>query len=231
LISVILEIFFLFLTAVMMAYLVRHYIFTITVLRSANKNEKPIASEALIFEPTVSILIPAHNEEKVIGRLLQRITELTYPKEKLQVIVINDASSDQTGAIAEDYKNKYLFMEVLNRNKSLGGKGKASAMNDGFSKSTGEIVLCFDADSYPQIDIVEKLAGEFIDPKVGAVQGRVVVLNEPQNIITRLVALERIGGYRVDQEARDNLGLIVQFGGTYPKWRYLPRLLPSFLFG
>ena len=124
-ISVILEIFFFFLTAVMMAYLVRHYIFTITVLRSANKNETPAAMAPLMFEPTVTILIPAHNEEQVIGRLLQRITELTYPKDKLQVIVINDASSDQTGAIADDYKNKYPFIEVLNRDKKYGGKGKA----------------------------------------------------------------------------------------------------------
>ena len=218
-ISEVLEIFFLLLTAIMMAYLVRHYIFTITVLRGANKNKKPAAIEASTFEPTVTILIPAHNEEKVIGRLLQRISELTYPKDKLQVIVINDASSDQTGAIADDYKNKFPFIEVLNRDKSSGGRGKASAMNDGFSKSTGEIVLCFDADYCPQKDIVEKLAREFIDPKVGAVQGRVVVLNEPENIVTRLVALERIGGYRVDQEARDNLGLIVQFGGTVGGFR------------
>ena len=215
----VLEIFFLLLTALMLTYLVRHYIFTITVLRRANKTKKTPATHTLTFEPTVSILIPACNEEKVIGRLLQRITELTYPKDKLQVIVINDASSDQTGAIADDYKSKYPFIEVLHRSKSSGGKGKASAMNDGFSKSTGEIVLCFDADYYPQKDIVEKLAGEFFDPKVGAVQGRVVVLNEPQNLVTRLVALERIGGYRVDQEARDNLGLIVQFGGTVGGFR------------
>ncbi len=67
-------------------------------------------------------------------------------------------------------------------------------MNAGFKCATGEIVLCFDADYYPQKDIVEKLAKEFADPNVGAVQGRVVVLNEPQNIVTRLVALERIGG-------------------------------------
>ena len=57
------------------------------------------------------------------------------------------------------------------------------------------------------------------DPQVGAVQGRVVVLNEPQNIVTRLVTLERIGGYRVDQEARDKLGLITQFGGTVGGFR------------
>jgi cellulose synthase/poly-beta-1,6-N-acetylglucosamine synthase-like glycosyltransferase len=196
----------------MLAYLVRHYIFTITVLRGANKNKKSESVEALAFEPTVSILIPARNEEKVIGRLLERITELTYPKDKLQVIVIDDASSDKTGAIAEEYKNRYSFIEVLHRDK--GGKGKAAACNEGFKKSYGEIVLCFDADYYPIRDIVEKLAGQFVDPKVGAVQGRVVVLNEPQNIVTRLVALERIGGYRVDQEARDKLNLIAQYGGT-----------------
>ena len=208
-----LEILFLLLTALMIAYLVRHYIFTVTVLRQANKPKEADAPQTSTFEPTVTILIPARNEEKVVGRILQRMTELTYPKNKLQVIVINDASIDQTGTIADDYKNNYPFIEVLHRDKFTGGKGKASAMNHGFSKSTGEIVLCFDADYYPQRDIVEKLASAFVDPKVGAVQGRVVVLNEPQNTVTRLVALERVGGYRVDQEARDNLGLIAQFGG------------------
>jgi cellulose synthase/poly-beta-1,6-N-acetylglucosamine synthase-like glycosyltransferase len=213
-----LEILFLLLTAVMIAYLVRHYIFTLSVLRSANKPKSNTQQDSN-FEPTVSVLIPAFNEEKVLGRLLSRITTLTYPKEKLQVIVINDASSDQTGQIADEFKTKYPFIDVLHRDRCNGRKGKASAMNHGFSKCIGEIVLCFDADYYPQRDIVETLVKGFVDPRVGAVQGRVVVLNEPQNIITRLVALERIGGYRVDQEARDNLGLIAQFGGTVGGFR------------
>ncbi len=202
----------------MIAYIVRHYIFTLSVLRSA-KNKKQNPPESDNYKPSVSILIPAHNEEKVIGRLLQQITNFTYPKDKVQVIVLDDASSDQTGKIADSYKSKYPFIEVVHRDKSNGAKGKASAMNQGFSLCTGEIVLCFDADYYPQKNIVEKLTQCFIDPQVGAVQGRVVVLNEPQNIVTRLVALERIGGYRVDQEARDNLGLITQFGGTVGGFR------------
>jgi cellulose synthase/poly-beta-1,6-N-acetylglucosamine synthase-like glycosyltransferase len=213
-----LEVVFLFITTLMMAYLIRHYIFTLTVLRRAKKAKvNAIVDEK--YEPTVSILIPARNEEKVIGRLLQRIAELTYPHDKLQVIVIDDASSDSTGRIADEYSNKYAFIEVLHRENGNGGKGKAPAMNAGFKRATGEIVLCFDADYYPQKDIVEKLAKEFADPNVGAVQGRVVVLNEPQNMVTRLVALERIGGYRVDQEARDDLGLIAQFGGTVGGFR------------
>jgi len=203
----------------MIAYLIRHYIFTLTVLRRAKEAKKVTVVAEAKYEPKVSILIPARNEEKVIGRLLQRMAELTYPQDKLQIIVIDDASSDSTGRIADEYSGRYAFIEVLHRDKRDGGKGKASTMNAGFKRSTGEIVLCFDADYCPQKDIVEKLAKEFADPNVGAVQGRVVVLNEPQNMVTRLVALERIGGYRVDQEARDDLGLITQFGGTVGGFR------------
>ncbi|MCJ7561321.1 glycosyltransferase family 2 protein [Candidatus Bathyarchaeota archaeon] len=214
-----LEAVFLFLTALMIAYLLRHYIFTLTVLRRAKKAAKlDVAAEAK-YEPAVSILIPARNEELVIGRLLQRMAELTYPRDKMQVIVIDDASSDGTGQIAQEFSRRYEFIEVLHRDKKAGGKGKASALNSGLERSTGEIVLCFDADYYPQRDIVEKLVRKFADPTVGAVQGRPVVLNESQNVVTRLVTLERIGGYRVDQEARDNLGLIPQFGGTVGGFR------------
>jgi cellulose synthase/poly-beta-1,6-N-acetylglucosamine synthase-like glycosyltransferase len=216
------EALFALLLALMLAYFIRHNIFTFTVLRRVNNPEKteriPLVALSK-FEPSVTILIPARNEEKVIGRLLQRLTELTYPKNKLQVIVINDASDDQTCKIVRDFHKKCPYIELISRDKSSGGKGKSAAMNHGFRKSNGEIVLCFDADYYPQQDIVEHLISAFVDPTVGGVQGRVVVLNEPQNIITRLIALERVGGYRVDQEARDNLGLIVQFGGTVGGFR------------
>jgi cellulose synthase/poly-beta-1,6-N-acetylglucosamine synthase-like glycosyltransferase len=213
-----LETIFLFSTALMIAYLVRHYVFTLTVLRRIKNPIGNIAVDAE-YAPTVSILIPARDEETVIGRLLQRMTELTYPHDKLQVITIDDASSDRTGQIAEEFSKHHPFIEVLHRDKKTGGKGKASALNAGLERATGEIVLCFDADYYPQIDIVEKLVKKFVDPAVGAVQGRPVVLNEAQNVVTRLVTLERIGGYRVDQEARDNLGLIPQFGGTVGGFR------------
>ncbi|MCW4011181.1 MAG: glycosyltransferase family 2 protein [Candidatus Bathyarchaeota archaeon] len=215
----ILEAFFVFLTGLMIVFLVRHYIFTLTVLRRARKAQVKVQYGKSDYEPTVTILVPARNEENVLGRLLQRLTEVTYPKNKMQIIVIDDASTDKTGQIAKDFSNRHAFIEVLQRRQSEGGKGKTAAMNAGFGQSKGEITLCFDADYYPQRDIVENLVRPFEDPKVGAVQGRVVVLNEPQNTVTRLVALERIGGYRVDQEARDNLGLIAQFGGTVGGFR------------
>ena len=215
----VLEGFFLFLTSLMIVYMVRHYIFTLAMLRRARKAKTTHTSENTSYKSTVSILIPARNEDRVIGRLLQRMNELSYPKEKLQVIIVDDASSDRTGIIADEYSKRFKFIEVVHRDKLDGGKGKTSAMNAGFKKSNGEILLCFDADYYPQDDIVEKLTEPFTHPEIGAVQGRVVVLNEPQNMVTRLVALERIGGYRVDQEARNRLGLIAQFGGTVGGFR------------
>ncbi|MEM3770002.1 MAG: glycosyltransferase family 2 protein [Candidatus Bathyarchaeia archaeon] len=221
-ITEILEVLLFLSTILMAAYLVRHYIFTITVAKKSKINGRSlVAAETAVlsYQPKVSILIPAHNEELVIGRLLQRMTELTYPKDKLQVVVIDDASTDKTGIIAEQYSRHHPYIFVVRRHREEGGRGKASALNAGMKWANGEIILCFDADYYPQRDIIEKLVKEFKDPKVGAVQGRVVVLNEPQNIVTRLVALERIGGYRVDQEARDSLGLITQFGGTVGGFR------------
>ena len=210
----ILEVTFLILMALMIAYLVRHYIFTLTVLRKPQKHERAVTVGKTPYQPTVSILIPARDEEKVIGRILQRMTELTYPKDKLQIIVINDASTDNTGKIAEQYSKMYGYIKVIHRNEKEGGRGKASALNTGLRYTNGEIILCFDTDYYPQVNIVEKLVVGFADQKVGGVQGRVVVLNEPQNLVTRLVALERMGGYRVDQHARHVLGLVPQLGGT-----------------
>ncbi|MEM3700055.1 MAG: glycosyltransferase family 2 protein [Candidatus Bathyarchaeia archaeon] len=216
-IAELLEALLLFLTVLITAYLIRHYMFTLTVLKN-HKKKNANGMENVAYQPTVSILIPAHNEEQVIGRILQGMTKLTYPKDKLQIIVIDDASTDKTGEISEEY-SKYSYIKVIHRDPKEGKRGKASALNAGFKHANGEIILCFDADYYPQRDIVEKLVKEFVDPKVGAVQGRVVVLNEPQNLVTRLVALERIGGYCVDQRARNTLGLITQFGGTVGGFR------------
>ena len=184
------------------------------MLRKARKGGREVNREKIAYQPTVSILIPAHNEEQVIGRILQRMTELTYPKGKLQITVIDDASVDATGKIAEEYSKLHSNIKVIHRNRKEGGIGKAAAINVGYKHADGEIIVCFDADYYPQRDILEKLTTEFGDPKVGAAQARITVLNEPKNIVTRLVALERVGGYRIDQQARDSLGLITQFGGT-----------------
>ncbi|PVX24621.1 MAG: glycosyl transferase family 2 [Candidatus Bathyarchaeum sp.] len=209
----VLSIAFVALVALITAYLTRHYIFTLAALYHKNE-QQPKNVNSKTYEPTVSVLIPARNEEHVIERVLQRMTELTYPKEKFEVIVIDDASTDSTSKKAKRFAKNHKFIHFIQRNQTEGGKGKPEALNYGLKHVSGEIVYCFDADYYPQRDIIEKLTKSFKDPKVGAVQGRVTVLNEPDSIVTRLVALERTGGYRVDQFARNELELVSQFGGT-----------------
>ena len=199
------------------AYLTRHYLFTLAALY--HKTEPPLQSFRTAYEPTVSVMIPAHNEEQVIERILQRMTELTYPKQKFEVLMIDDASTDRTGEKAKTFAKNHSFISVIHRDPADGGKGKPEALNCGLKHVSGEIIYCFDADYYPQRDVIEKLTTCFIDPKVGAVQGRVTVLNEPDSLVTRLVALERTGGYRVDQFARNELQLIAQFGGTVGGFR------------
>jgi cellulose synthase/poly-beta-1,6-N-acetylglucosamine synthase-like glycosyltransferase len=215
----ILTAFFLLTVVLFAAYLVRHYVFTLIVLRATKKSTQQKPPTACGYEPTVSILIPAHNEEKVIGALLQKIAETNYPKTKLEVIAIDDASSDDTGKIADEYAKRYRYIKVLHRTPAEGGKGKPAALNAALKDLHNEIVLCFDADYTPHPDLVRILALEFADPTVGAVQGRPVVLNEPQNVVTRLITLERIGGYKIDQQARELLGLVPQFGGTVGGFR------------
>lgn len=212
----ILSIAFMGLVALITAYLTRHYLFTLAALYHKEPTQP---SSDKTYEPMVSVLIPAHNEEQVIERILQRMTELTYPKEKFEVIVVDDASTDRTGEKAKIFAKNHKFIHVIQRDQTEGGSGKQEALNCGLKHVSGELIYCFDADYYPQRDIIEKLTACFKDPKIGAVQGRVTVLNEPDSLVTRLVALERTGGYRVDQFARSELELITQFGGTVGGFR------------
>lgn len=205
-----------FSSIVMIAYMVRHFLFTYHAL-FGKPMQRTFERVAGVYQPKVTVLIPAHNEEMVIGNLLERMTELTYPKDKLEVIVIDDGSTDRTGEIADKFAKEYNFIKVIHR--SNGGAGKPAALNEGLKFSNGEIILTFDADYYPQLDIIEKLVAPFIDPEVGAVQGRVVVANEDESVVSKVVTLERIGGYRIDQLARDDLALVPQYGGTVGGFR------------
>ena len=214
----VLNIVFSILVGIISIYIARHYLFTVAALYP--KNKEPSAEYSnMVYEPRVSVLIPARNEEQVIERILQRMTELTYPKDKFEVFVIDDASTDQTAKNAKRFAKYHDFIHFIHRSQEEGGKGKPEVLNCALKYVTGEIIYCFDADYYPQRNVIEKLTESFKDPKVGAVQGRVTVLNEPDTIITRLVTLERTGGYRVDQFARNELNLIPQYGGTVGGFR------------
>jgi len=163
--------------------------------------------------PDVAILIPAHNEERVLAGCLKAMCALDYPVDKLSIVVIDDRSTDLTYTIAKEFAEMDKRVRVIRRPENA-VPGKAAAILDGMTASKSEILVLFDADYLPPPSLLKHLVAPFADPQVGATMGRVVPANTDRGLLTRLLDLERRAGYAVDQNARELLGLAPQFGGT-----------------
>lgn len=143
--------------------------------------------------PTVSILIPAHNEEVVIRQTLKAMVQLSYPKHLLEIIVINDNSSDGTGDIVQSFCEQYDHVHMIETKPPFAGKGKSTALNEGLKASTGEVICVYDADNMPEQKAVYHLVlGLLNDPKAGAVVGKFRVINAAKNLLTKFINIETI---------------------------------------
>lgn len=192
-------------------YAIRHYWFTLNRLFGFQRH--PYVDIDTADWPHVTVLIPAHNEELVIAQLLNALLEVNYPSDRLLILPINDRSADRTGEIIDDFARRYpARVKPFHRRKGKGGK--AAALSDAMEMVDDEILLVFDADYIPGRGLIKQLVAPFFDPGVGAVMGRVVPWNVGRNTLTRLLDLERAGGYQVDQQARMNLRLVPLYGGT-----------------
>jgi cellulose synthase/poly-beta-1,6-N-acetylglucosamine synthase-like glycosyltransferase len=201
--------------AIMMVFAFRHWRFTWNRLSA---HQRPYYQDLLDSElPRVTVIVPMHNEAAVAKKLLDALIASNYPRELLEVIPVDDQSGDSTPALVYEYSQLYPFIRPIYNLQ--GERGKANALNRALSLAQNEIVLVFDADYTPGRDLIRELAMAFIDPEVGAVMGRVVPRNSAVNLLTRLLALERSGGYQVDQQARYNLDLFPQYGGTVGGFR------------
>ena len=160
--------------------------------------------------PNVSVLVPVKNEEKVVGRLLDSLVRLDYPKENLEVVVVEDESRDRTLEICKGYAEKYPWIKVFHRDASL---GKGDALNFAFHQSSGEIVATFDADDVPEEQAVKKALRYFNSPETGAVHGFHRTLNLRESIVSRLAAYENFL-YRLSNDGKYALRLFVTFSGS-----------------
>ncbi|MBM7702395.1 glycosyltransferase family 2 protein [Metabacillus iocasae] len=155
-----------------------------------SKTFKVVPDEAL---PTVSILIPAHNEEVVIYDTLIAMTKLYYPKNKLEIIVVNDNCSDETTPICQLLASRYSNIKVVETREPFKGKGKSSALNEGLQHSTGDVIVVYDADNMPEKYAVYHLAVALMkDPQAGAVVGKFRVVNATKNLLTRFINIETL---------------------------------------
>jgi cellulose synthase/poly-beta-1,6-N-acetylglucosamine synthase-like glycosyltransferase len=201
----------LFTIAVLAIYTARHFIFTINRLFGKQR----IYYHDIIDSDLrpVTILIPMHNEEAVCRDILERMLLIDYDFKKFEVIPINDFSEDKTKDILEEYAAKHPDV-IKPLHRYAGERGKPAALNEALQKARGDIIIIFDADYLPPRGIIKNIAVCFNDPEVGAVMGRVIPVNTRVNILTQLLDLERSGGYQVDQQARWNMRLVPQYGGT-----------------
>ncbi len=167
-------------------------------------------------EDPLTVLIPMHNESAVASRVLDLVVD-ARGSEKFEVIPIDDHSADDTAEIIADYASRYETIRPLTRRTGL--RGKPAGLNDAMGMSSNDATLVFDADYEPSGDLINGLASAFADPEVGAVMGRVVPRNTSTNVLTRLLDLERSGGYQVDQQQRHTFGLVPQYGGTVGGFR------------
>jgi cellulose synthase/poly-beta-1,6-N-acetylglucosamine synthase-like glycosyltransferase len=197
--------------AVLIVYTVRHYLFTLN--RLFGRHRQPYVDIGTAAWPRVAVFVPCHNEERVIAQMLDALLACDYPERQLVIIPINDRSTDGTSRILADYAGRFP-VRVAPFHRQDGTPGKAAALKDAMETSDAVIHLVFDADYLPGRGLIKQLVGPFFDPEVGAVMGRVVPMNVNKTLLTRLLDLERTGGYQVDQQARMNLGLIPQYGGT-----------------
>lgn len=202
-------------TVVMVVYILRHFVFSLTRI---NDDHGAYYHDVLDAElPSVSVMVPMHNEEQVARQALEMLAAASYPRDRYEIIPINDHSTDRTGAIIDECARQYPFIHPLHR--ANGMRGKPAALNEALERAQGDIIVVFDADYRPPKGVVRDIAVTFKDPEVGAVMGRVIPENAETNLLTKLLSLERSAGYQVDQQARYNLGLTPQYGGTVGGFR------------
>jgi cellulose synthase/poly-beta-1,6-N-acetylglucosamine synthase-like glycosyltransferase len=203
-----------FIIGVMVVYTLRHYLFTLN--RLFGRHRQPYVDIGTAVWPRVAVFVPCHNEEKVVGHMLDALLAGDYPAEQLVIIPVDDRSTDGTGVILAGYAERFPG-RVRPWRRGGGRPGKAAALRDASTLAPGceaPIHLVFDADYLPGRGLIKQLVAPFFDVEVGAVMGRVVPINVSKSLLTRLLDLERTGGYQVDQQARMNLRLIPQYGGT-----------------
>ena len=155
--------------------------------------------------PMVSVLVPAHNEALVVKRTVRSLLNFDYPKDKYEIIVINDNSSDNTEEILADLASEYPENRLMciSTDKIVGGTGKSNALNIGFSVAKGEVIAIYDADNTPEPQALRLLVENLVaDPKAGAVIGKFRTRNRNASILSRFVNIETLSHQCMNQAGR-----------------------------
>lgn len=170
--------------------------------------------------PAITVQLPIFNERYVVDRLLDNIALLQYPKEKLEIQVLDDSTDETVAMIGKkvaELKEKGLEINHLHRTNREGFK--AGALREGLKSAKGELIAIFDADFLPEADWLLRTVPYFNDPETGVVQTRWGHLNRNYSILTRIQAFALDAHFTIEQGGRNAKGHFINFNGTAGIWR------------
>lgn len=178
-----------FVTIIYLAFMfVALYMFSFFIILTFRNRQNLFLYPSPNTDFLITVLIPAYNEENSIESTINHVMQSDYPKNKLEVIVINDGSSDSTSKIVKQLIKKYPRLKLINKENS----GKADSLNLGIKKAKGELIAVVDSDSFPSPNSLKKLTGFFNNPEMGAVTSFVTVRNKNDNFFAKIQSLEYV---------------------------------------
>ena len=194
--------------------------YVIVYLFFKNRKKLPLPVGQFDQLPRITVQLPIFNELYVVERLLQSVAALEYPRDLLQIQVLDD-STDETTAIAsarvEELKARGFDIELIHRADRTGFK--AGALEHGLLSCTGEFILILDADFVPAPNMLQKTIHYFTDGRTGMLQTRWGHLNRTYSLLTRVQAMFLDGHLLLEQTARSRSGRFFNFNGTAGLWR------------
>lgn len=174
----------------------------------------------LVDHPIVTIQLPVYNEKYVILRLIEAVSKFDYPKNKMEIQLLDDSTDETIGIISEKVKelseDGYLVTHIQRGNRD---DFKAGALKYGLEICKGEYVAIFDADFVPEPDFLNKTIPHFSDIKIGVVQTRWGHINKDYSMLTQLQSYALNAHFSIEQTGRNTAGHFINFNGTAGVWR------------
>lgn len=168
------------------------------------------------YEPSISIIIPVRNEEKNIKTSIESCFNVDYPKDKMEVIVVDDYSQDNTMKEIMEVKAKYAGLGVIAFDRHL---GKRDAMAEGVLRARGDVIIFIDSDSFLTMECVRLVVQDLANPKVAAVTGRTDVHNHSTNTLTKMQTVRYYIAFQVLKSAESVFGCITCCPGCFSAYR------------
>ncbi len=189
------------------------YINVVLILILLTKRKDLYQSPKEHATPFVSIIVPAYNEGKTLRESIHSLQALDYPKDRYEVIIVNDGSNDETADVARS-----LMGDNVRFLDNVENKGKAACLNQGIEEANGEIIACMDADSQVDADVLQKTMPHFQEEKTGAVTIRVDA-NNPKNLLQKVVEVEYVIGLTLSMRALSYFNSVFVTPGPFSLYR------------